>query len=240
MLGSVMAGAVELGTAYAVAPTVGSVAGWQEEFIDVTSPNTYQLAAMDGTISIRGNDSNLTRIVRKSKASETIYINLSGDLSAVAVADFQQTHPFWKAKAQSAPDGTWADISLNWGPIAEAHKTEVLAIKSYCFPYYYYKGASDILSAVPIQPETLLYNDIYIPANADYTDPDSEIPVKWRMFNANVYNDDNNPLLGILLWSDDPLKVLRFEVESYQSYAKTATKTADIVTFVINYKNVKW
>jgi hypothetical protein len=227
------AGNAETGTTYNWAADAGGTgaAGWQEAFDVVTS--TYPLGTNDSNINTIGNPTNLTTYtVKKSKADGTIYIKVGGTLTGTN--DFTGTNGLWGAKSWASSTGQWADMAFDYGTaLLQPNASSVMAIRSTSFAYYYYKEKSGTATNTALTaPILTTAPNIYVPNNLDA----SNIPVKWKMYNVNTFGSAAN--MGIILWSDAPVKVVTIEIAKYASFADGAAKTADIAKIVLNYSGV--
>jgi hypothetical protein len=235
-----MPGTAELGTTYAVTPS--AMAGWLEAFTDVTTDYPLGTSVNDGSTDVTtiGNPTNLTPYrVRQSVASKTIYVKIGGELTGAT--DFSG-NGLWGQKATGSPTitGKWADIAFGWYEAIKADVSKVLAVRSSSFALYYYYHATDTLRSKPALPVVTGHANIYIPSVTNPT-ATTDIPFKWRMYNAGTFveADPSNPdPLGILLWSDAPVKIITIEIVSHASFVANANETGDIAKFVIDYSGV--
>jgi hypothetical protein len=184
---------------------------------------SFTLASADGSVNVIGTPEKLNAAALKEVTSSLTTVTVkvtqkSGPLTGTP--DFTASNANWIAKQANAPDWTWADISVNVGSLFTGIADKVLSLKSTNHAYRYYAGGSDILEAVPEAPVNLNHSNIYIPTSAD------ELPVKWKVNAANVFNTTNTTF-GIILGSGVPSKIITIEIRQH-----TATEPANVGTDV--------
>jgi hypothetical protein len=118
----------------------------------------------------------------------------------------------WGPKREQAPTGKWADLALDLSTVFTTNAAKVLSVKSSNHAFRYYKGAPNILATAPTTPTTGDPN-IYIPASSD-----TELPIKWKIYNASTFATDTTHNWGILLWSAAPEKVITLEIFEHVTY----------------------
>jgi hypothetical protein len=171
-------------------------------------------------------ETDLTVTAKKSNSDGTVYVTVTGTVTGVA--DFT-ANPNWGATPWMGATGKWEDVIIDLAPVL-TDNTKFYAIKSTSQAYRYYTGGGGILASAPTEPVTTSGSNIYIPANA------GELPVKWRIYNANVLTADTEML--VMLWSGANPKTVTLEIAEYASFDSSAAKVADVAKIVIDYSGV--
>jgi hypothetical protein len=208
-----------------------------ETFTDVTA--SYPLATNDTNIATIGQPSNLSAAAKKSDADGTVYITVTSktDTALSVVSDFTIANGLWGPRREQAPAGSkYADLALDLSAVfTPTNAAKVLSIRSTNHAFRYYKGATNILTDAPKVP---LIGDpnIYLPATST-----TELPVKWRIYEANTFTADADHNFGIILWSDAPEKVITLEVIEHSAYPATQDKAEAgelLAKIVIDYMGI--
>jgi hypothetical protein len=256
MLGSVMAGTVELGTAYAETPPA-SKAGWQEEFTVATG------RSLDGDTVTSGLS---IAYARKSDASGKVYIKLAGTLASTYVytADGSTDYPA-KASEPAKFPGTdyWIGIDQNTvgklkpaaGKYAQVSIKGLYTGLDVAGKYVAAKQTNQALrfftgyisnNNVPSIVGTPLTGPKEFDHNgATYIPSDTSEPVRWRVHGQSVVTTTQTSTF--LIWNGgtgttfEP-KTATYELTSRVSAANDAAPAAspDIGTVIIDYSAVNF
>jgi hypothetical protein len=261
MLGSVMAGTVELGTAYAETPPA-SKAGWQEAFTVTTSSYSLKVSETSATNSTSGLG---IAYVRKSNASGKVYIKLTGTLdpkyvyTAAGGTEYPQTDPTSGAGSEFKGKNDWIGASSAFGyPKPAAGKyaaayignlfhgltldNKFVAVKQSNQAMRFFTGLVENtnVGAVTNQelagPKTVDENGaIYLPADTN------KPPVRWRVYNTG--GKTTTETFGILIWNNAVPKTAEFEITARQGFTDNSpelSSNAYIGTIIVDYSGVNF
>jgi hypothetical protein len=198
-----------------------STPGWKAE--DLTAK--YPLVALEDAI---GQPYLLDSKAEDKNGIVTITLSSKTGTALTGTEDFGADNEFWGQKEAGAPDGLWADLTIDMSDVFSGYTDEkVYAIRSESQAYRYYTGGGGILEAEPTAPANG-YNNIYI----DETDT-KKVPVRWKEYSPETFKDDKT--LSLLLWAGANPKTIKLEIADYTD----EENPSPVKTLVIDYKGVK-